>query len=441
MFRKIVSVAVLAAVAGVTVSHAQTVSQLGGPSELPPAGFKGQMYVDSRGCVFLRAGLNGAVNWVPRVNRDRKALCGYPPTLATLGKPVPVEPDPVPEADTAPVVATLKPLPPAPKATGKPMDTVASLTTPPKIRAVTPAKPISPELAKALPAPIAPPAAVMMAQAPVVRAPQPVVMAATQGATGNKIGCYSSAPVAQVVALSNGGSAVLCTRGDGSLDGARAPIYAKVAMGEGNRSGAGIYAPGAGAQVAAQVGRAVADPVLLPAVPGVAAVVGVNPATLPDVVVPQGYKLAWEDDRLNPYRGLGTAEGQAAQDQIWTRQVPARLQQQTAQAPVVVVRPQVQVSTKTEPRAVAAKPAAMAVPQPALGGKLYVQVGTFGVPSNADGAKARLRALGLPVGSAQISKGGRALQMVMAGPFADAGAARAALSAARAVGFGDAFIR
>ena len=70
-----------------------------------------------------------------------------------------------------------------------------------------------------------------------------------------------------------------------------------------------------------------------------------------------------------------------------------------------------------------------------------MQVGTFGVPSNADGAKARLRALGLPVGSAQISKGGRALQMVMAGPFADAGAARAALSAARAVGFGDAFIR
>ena len=266
MFRKIVSVAVLAAVAGVTVSHAQTVSQLGGPSELPPAGFKGQMYVDSRGCVFLRAGLNGAVNWVPRVNRDRKALCGYPPTLATLGKPLPVVPDPIPAPETRVAVAP-KPVPPAPKATGKPMDTVASLTTPPKIRAATPAKPMSAELAKALPPPIAPPKAVMVAQAPVVRAPQPVVMAATQGATGNKIGCYSSAPVAQVVALSNGGSAVLCARGDGSLNGARAPIYAKVAMGEGNRSGAGIYAPGAGAKAAAQVGRAVADPVLLPAVP------------------------------------------------------------------------------------------------------------------------------------------------------------------------------
>jgi len=41
--------------------------------------------------------------------------------------------------------------------------------------------------------------------------------------------------------------------------------------------------------------------------------------------LPKGYRRAWTDDRLNPLRGLGTAEGDAMQDQIWTRKVPARL--------------------------------------------------------------------------------------------------------------------
>ena len=76
MLRKFVTVAVLAAVSGIYSVQAQTVSQIGGPKELPPAGFKGQLYVDSRGCVFLRAGLNGNTSWVPRVSRDRKALSG-----------------------------------------------------------------------------------------------------------------------------------------------------------------------------------------------------------------------------------------------------------------------------------------------------------------------------------------------------------------------------
>ena len=40
---------------------------------------------------------------------------------------------------------------------------------------------------------------------------------------------------------------------------------------------------------------------------------------------PPGYELAWKDDRLNPNRGKGTAEGWAAQDQVWTRKVPAKL--------------------------------------------------------------------------------------------------------------------
>lgn len=438
MFRRIVSAAVFAAVAGVTVAQAQTIGQIGGPKELPPPGFKGQMYVDSRGCVFLKAGMGGVTNWVPRVSKDRKALCGYPPTMAALGKPVAVAPD-LPQVAEAPAHA--------PRATGKPMATVAGLTTPPRIRAAAP-QVVDPRILHAQPAPVAqqPARRVVVAQAPVAAATvaraavQPALpVVAAPGVSGRQIGCYASAPVAQVVALSNGGTAVLCTRGDGTLIHARAPIYRTVAMGDGVRVGAGLYPPGA--RVVSRSGFA----------PG-----GLEPArrvAVEEVPVPQGYKLAWTDDRLNPHRGVGTAQGQAAQDQVWSREVPAQLVP-GAQPGVRYVtvsgkepkKPRVQVSTKSDPAQAVAlqrqKPVAQVQAQTqAAGGRFFVQVGTFGVPENAEGARARLRAAGLPVGTSKLSKGGKAMQIVLAGPFGDAASAQGALRAARGAGFGDAFVR
>jgi cell division protein FtsN len=438
MLVRVVAIAVWAAVAGATVSQAQTLRGIDGPAELPPASFKGQMFVDSRGCVFLRAGYGGTVNWVARVTRDRKPLCGYPPTMASLGKPVAVA------EDTK--VAAARPAPssvPAPAA-GKPMETVALTTTPPKIKAapapqiVPAASYAAPKVTTATPAP----ASVTVAQVP----PRPLaaapVVAPTAARVGGKtIGCFKSAPVAQVVALADGGTAVLCTRGDGTLLGARAPVYAVVAMGEGKRVGAGLY-PAAG-QTARRAPVQAPAPmrVTLTQPADVVVVAAANPE-LPEVVVPKGWKRAWTDDRLNPNRGRGTAAGQAQQDMIWTREVPARLVSQPVQQHYVVVssqsapapKPRMVISTKSAPSAPVTK-------QPSAGGKLYVQVGTFGVAANADGAKARLRAAGLPVGTAKISKGGQAMQIVLAGPFRDAGAAQAALGAAHGAGFKDAFIR
>jgi hypothetical protein len=48
------------------------------PAELPPPDFRGQQYVDSKGCLFLRAGEEGATVWVPRVTRKGGAICGDP---------------------------------------------------------------------------------------------------------------------------------------------------------------------------------------------------------------------------------------------------------------------------------------------------------------------------------------------------------------------------
>jgi cell division septation protein DedD len=357
---------VLAISAG--AAQAQSVADIGGPAELPPASFTGQQYVDSRGCVFLRAGIGGRVTWAPRLDRNRQVQCGFPPTFgsrppaaavaAAEPEPVPTTPAPAAEPAPAPVVRAA-PVAPAP------------------VRVTAP------------PPPVAAPA------------PPPVAVAQT-GTTGRRIGCFTNTPVPVRLYLRYGGSVVLCTRGDGTLEGARAPIYPP---------GSGVGASLTGPQLAAVRGTAQATQ---------AATASFDP--------PPGYRAAWEDDRLNPNRAQGTAEGQAQQDQIWTREVPARLVVETATPAPVVSR-----STKTDATAPVAAPQAT--------GSFYVQVGTFGVPDNAAGASGRLQALGLPTARSNITQGGRALTVVLAGPFGTSGAAQAALNAARGVGFGDAFIR
>ena len=376
-----VRAAIIAAVFGSFAAQAQTIAQIGDPAELPPSGFKGAQYVDSRGCVFMRISSAGRTSWYPRVNRDRKVVCGMPPSFSAapaieVAEDAPTK-APAPKVTMAPAV----PSNPAPRGPGAPIATVASA--------------MMPEALVVKPQVVAAPVAVVK-PAPKGR----YETAAANGPPKGKIGCYTSAPVAEVVRLRNGGTAVVCTRGDGSLTGWRPPIYP---------SDAGV-------------GAALGDPVaVLRADTAIAAA---------PVVVPKGYKLAWSDDRLNPQRGIGTAAGQAAQDQIWTKDVPQKLVADVAPKKAKKPVEQVTVSTKNAPK-----------DNVASGDQLWVQVGTFGVAANAAGASQRLAALGLPAAKAKLHKGGKDLQMVLAGPFASQADARSALQTVRGAGFGDAFLR
>lgn len=392
MLSKFVMAAVLAISSGLATAQAQSLASIGGPAELPPSSYNGQQYVDSRGCVFLRAGIGGRVTWAPRLDSARRVLCGYPPTSGA-------QPAPVAVAEAAPAPAVLPSV--TPDVGVAPLATVAS------------------NIPRTAPVVAAPVRVVRVAPAPVATQPVAVAVAATGGTAGRQIGCFTNTPVPVRVALTNGGSAVLCTRGDGTLEGARAPIYPP-----GSGPGASLTGP----QFAAQGNTRPTHSVTGSSTAQTARRVD-QAAAAP--TPPAGYRAAWDDDRLNPNRARGTATGQAMQDQVWTRETPARLVSQVAAEQAT--RGTVTASTMTEP--------AVPVRPQAASGALYVQVGTFGVPDNAAGARSTLQSLGLATARADISRGGQALTIVLAGPFGSTAEAQAALNATRGAGFGDAFIR
>lgn len=407
-------------------AFAQSVAAVGGPAEAPPAGFSGQQYVDSRGCVFMRAGFGGQVTWVPRIGRDRKPMCdAVTPSQAAAR---------LAQGDTAAPLGDTQDV-------GAPMDTIASdMTAGRKTGVFAPiAVPGTEQGASA-------PRAVARTQGTSAIVPRAAIQipnlasaapsATYGGGVSGAAACPASAPVLQAIPLSTGGSVTVCTRGDGSATGWVSPNYrgvgAALRAGQGQQSGAAlaglVHAGGGqvhnGAASSGQSGRYVQTVIA-------------GQQIIAQRSAPQTYEAAWDDDRLNPYRGLGTATGWSQQAQVWTQKVPAQTLADVAQKKAQ----RSAVTAQSGTRLTASSMSAGGQSQAAAGGRIYVQVGTFGQPANAQNAAGRLSGLGLPVASAKGMRGGQQLVAIMAGPFASAADASAALSMARSAGFGDAFIR
>ncbi|SMO94702.1 Sporulation related domain-containing protein [Thalassovita litoralis] len=402
---KIISSAIFALVLGGGAAFAQAFNGANLPAEFPPTSYKGKQYVDSKGCVFIRAGVDGNVTWVPRVTRARQPICGAQPTFAKAAPkaeapapkvaqaPAP-KPAPKPAPVQKPVVVAAKPAPVVKTARTAPIRTVASVTTPPRVLAAPPA--------------------------PKRAAPVQLAAPAASGCTG----------------LGASG---------------------RYMQGAGLRCGPQVeppvsYGSGAGRVAAAPVVRQGTVAPGTRVVPKHVAQLQANATT--GVRVPDGYRPVWKDDRLNPRRAQQTFSGKAQMDLVWTQTVPRRLIDRRTGQDVTrfypnVTYPYTDLATQQRDKAfkyaktgkISTKGQVQPVQAAKTAGKSYVQVGTFGVPANAQRSAARLQQAGLPVRMAQYSKGGKSYQIVMAGPFASPQQVNAALSTARRAGFRDAFAR
>jgi hypothetical protein len=441
------SVRLAAAVAAVALcisgAHAQ---DLNGPVNLPPSGFDGQQFVDNAGCAFARAGVSGTTVWVPRVDQTRNQICGLAPTFGATA----VATAPAPEAPRSPVLA-----PEA--APGAPIPTVAStVTAPAAAPAPTPAPApvasdpdrltlaeacegrtgLQPDLIDARTGRAVDCGGVTPAAAPAPAAAEPARLTLAEA-------CASQAETGTRLINSATGQPIVCAPAADaprtlSLADACAEQQATGVRLVNANTGQPIECPGAtmtaqattpAPQAATVAARHRIDPLSAATIPGTLALGPTGPIRPGDVLSaetisgvvtqiyygpPAGYEPVWSDGRLNPNRGLPQVQ---------------------AQVPVAANPPDGNLAPAAERLSTMTAPAPQVV---ANGG--FVQVGTYGDPANAAAAQATLQALGLPVSIGTITRDGRNLQIVAAGPLSAADI-DAALSSARAAGYTDAFIR
>lgn len=82
-------------------------------TEAPPVGFKGRQFVDSAGCVFLRATVSGRGLWLPLLGVDDQPICSQTPTVEVkaVATVPPVAPAVMPVAEAAVKKPAPKPAP------------------------------------------------------------------------------------------------------------------------------------------------------------------------------------------------------------------------------------------------------------------------------------------------------------------------------------------
>ena len=435
---RILAIAVLAGSLGVGVLHAQIGEQQ--PSEFPPSSYKGKQYVDSQGCVFIRAGIDGNVSWIPRVTRARKTVCGFKPSLSGRVASAPAA------AVEAPVQITLN----------------NSTAAAPSI-----AKPVPRRVAKPrrAPAPVvvrqtAPKPAPRVIQQPVVVAKAPQVVPTTRRIQA-QTACPGASAISQQYLRGNGKSAVRCGPQAAPITGSVTPL-------RGTQQVVGIAPSRYQAAPAATISSQTRI------VPKHAAQNRINTR---NGSVPKGYKKVWDDGRLNPKRAEQTLAGRQQMLLIWTQTVPRRLidtstgRDVTASVPLIypyidVVTQsrelgQVQIvqrngqiakrvvrnrgsrtpvySSRSAPKAEAV---ARTAPAPrALVGKRYVQIGTFSNAANAQKSAQNVSRMGMAARIGKHRKGGKTFLTVQAGPFTDAGQLKSAITRLRGAGYTGAFAR
>src|SRR6056297_1140504 len=287
---------------GVGHAGAQSLRDAPIPAEFPPSSYDGRQYVDSNGCVFVRAGVAGNVSWVPRMTRDREPLCGFQPSLTARAAPE-ASPKPAPaprqQAASAPPQQAV-PVAPVPRTTPQ-VQNPRPTATPARTVRRAPAPAETTAAPAPRPQPVATPAPAVAPQArraQVITLPDP-----------SRTACANATGVSAAYMVQHNGSPVRC--------GPQTTAHVTyVTGGNGRFASSTVPAPGT-----------IATPDTVPPRTRVAPrkVYESQQRSLAGVYVPQGMKPVWEDDRLNPQRAHQTFEGKARMEVMWTNTVPSRL--------------------------------------------------------------------------------------------------------------------
>jgi SPOR domain len=381
---KAMAIAVFAIVFGQGAVQAQDLGQQ--PTEFPPASYKGKQYVDSQGCVFIRAGIDGDVTWVPRVTRDRKIVCGFQPSLSSQ------------VASAAPVVEPAAPVIPeiAPESSVKPV--------------------VKPVIAKAPTARKAP---------RVIRqtAPKPVVIAAVPR------------PEDEFPAPVEGGNGAGTSADEITRQTRIVPLHVAV-----NRINTrNVQVP--------QGYRSVWDDDRLNPyraeqnLDGRSDMLLVWTQSVPRRLIDRrnGRDVTATVPLVYPYLDVSVQARDLGEVTIVERNGQQLKRIIRNQQPLRVARAPV-YSSRSAPAAAVAKPAAQAMPQP-KGPAQYIQIGLFSTPEKARAAAQNVARLGLPARIGKQRQSGTTYSSVQAGPFQGDTATRNAQQRLERFGYAGAVLR
>ncbi|SCZ54954.1 Sporulation related domain-containing protein [Epibacterium ulvae] len=447
---RIIALGIVAGTLGWTEGTAQSLRNSGPPAEIPPSSYTGRQYVDSRGCVYIRAGIDGAVNWVPRVARSRQQLCGFEPTQISRAQRAAA-----PSTSSQPELITL---PEADRPGGQAVAVQSPAPAQPTRRATTPAVPrqSAPVVRR--------PAATAVPQKPRRTAPAPVVRQARQPQRR----VQQPAPQAQRRVLQ---------------PAPIAPRPSAAAPAAGTCPGASAISQQYINKTGVRCGPQAQSPVSYGDGSGIGPQSSLTPNTrvLPthvyqqrrqaaDVTVPAGYRTVWQDDRLNPrraegafqpsraiaghsaayqsafqgqdrfnpQRGRGGANGDSAMARVWKSTVPRTLIPAPVDKQIVrrvvprgVFEATPEPLTATNSFHISTRSASEAVKSTPR----YIRAATFADAQAASAALQRVRGAGLPARLGRVTRNGQSYKVVLAGPFQSKDRAQDALNRVRGAGF------